>query len=98
MWNQCMCPSADELIKKMWWVYMHTYVGILGFPGGSEAKASAWNAGDPGSIPGSGYWNTTQPIIKNENFAIFTNMDRLGEHYAGRKKSDREREILHDIA
>ena len=24
------------------------------FPGGSEVKASAWNAGDPGSIPGSG--------------------------------------------
>ena len=24
------------------------------FPGGSEAKASASNAGDPGSIPGSG--------------------------------------------
>ena len=44
------------------------------------------------------YWNTTRPIKKNENFAIFTNMDRLGEHYAGRKKSDREREILYDIA
>ena len=27
---------------------------ITGFPGGSEVKASAWNAGDPGSIPGSG--------------------------------------------
>ena len=25
-----------------------------GFPGGSEGKASAYNAGDPGSIPGSG--------------------------------------------
>ena len=25
-----------------------------GFPGGSEAKASAGNAGDPGSIPGLG--------------------------------------------
>ena len=25
-----------------------------GFPGGSEVKASAWNAGDPGSIPGLG--------------------------------------------
>ena len=25
---------------------------LLGFPGGSEAKASASNAGDPGSIPG----------------------------------------------
>ena len=27
---------------------------LKGFPGGSEVKASAWNAGDPGSIPGSG--------------------------------------------
>ena len=26
----------------------------LTFPGGSEGKASAYNAGDPGSIPGSG--------------------------------------------
>ena len=26
----------------------------MGFPGGSEVKASAWNAGYPGSIPGSG--------------------------------------------
>ena len=26
----------------------------MGFPGGSELKASAWNVGDPGSIPGSG--------------------------------------------
>ena len=25
-----------------------------GFPGGSEVKASASNAGDPGSVPGSG--------------------------------------------
>ena len=27
---------------------------ILGFPGGSEVKASACSAGDPGSVPGSG--------------------------------------------
>ena len=26
----------------------------LDFPGGSDGKASAYNAGDPGSIPGSG--------------------------------------------
>ena len=26
----------------------------LGFPGSSDGKASAYNAGDPGSIPGSG--------------------------------------------
>ena len=24
---------------------------VKGFPGGSEVKVSAWNAGDPGSIP-----------------------------------------------
>ena len=24
---------------------------VWGFPGGSEVKASAWNVGDPGSIP-----------------------------------------------
>ena len=27
---------------------------MAGFPGGSEVKASAYNAGDLGSIPGSG--------------------------------------------
>ena len=27
---------------------------ILGFPGGSEVKASAWNEGDLGLIPGLG--------------------------------------------
>ena len=27
---------------------------MLGFPGGSEVKASAYNAGDLGSIPGLG--------------------------------------------
>ena len=26
----------------------------MGFPGGSDSKESAWNAGDPGSIPGLG--------------------------------------------
>ena len=27
---------------------------LLDFPGGSDGKASAYNAGDPGSIPGLG--------------------------------------------
>ena len=26
----------------------------MDFPGGSDSKASVYNAGDPGSIPGSG--------------------------------------------
>ena len=36
-------PSASILIPTMY---------SPGFPGGSEVKASAWNAGDAGSIPG----------------------------------------------
>ena len=32
----------------------HILTYILGFPGGSEGKASVCNVGDPGSIPGSG--------------------------------------------
>ena len=27
---------------------------LWGFPGSSDGKESAWDAGDPGSIPGSG--------------------------------------------
>ena len=34
--------------------YSHELRSPMGFPGGSEVKASASNAGDLGSIPGSG--------------------------------------------
>ena len=33
---------------------LRTVSDILDFPGGSDGKASAYNVGDPGSIPGSG--------------------------------------------
>ena len=47
---------------KVWGTYSHTCKALLLlllirtniFPGGSEVKASASNAGDLGSIPGSG--------------------------------------------
>ena len=35
-------------------VCIYLFICNLGFPGGSEVKASACNVGDPGSIPGSG--------------------------------------------
>ena len=34
--------------------FVKYYIVLEGFPGGSEVKASAWNVGDLGSIPGSG--------------------------------------------
>ena len=46
---------------------------MLGFPGGSEGKASACNAGDPGSIPGSGRspgerkWQPTPVLLPGES-------------------------------
>ena len=41
----CTMHYAKELIL---------YTTPVGFPGGSEVKASAFNAGDLGLIPGSG--------------------------------------------
>ena len=35
-------------------LYCDIFYSVLYFPGGSDSKASACNAGDPGSIPGSG--------------------------------------------
>ena len=42
------CLSFASVINFLYNVFRN------GFPGGSEVKASAGNAGDPGSIPGSG--------------------------------------------
>ena len=39
-WNNAICSIGIRMGLKM--------------SGGLEVKASAWNAGDPGSIPGSG--------------------------------------------
>ena len=36
------------------YIGVYTYIGIYTFPGGSDGKESACNAGDPGLIPGLG--------------------------------------------
>ena len=46
-----MSVSSFKLQKQHFFLSLER---VLDFPGGSEVKASAWNAGDPGSIPGSG--------------------------------------------
>ena len=51
MYYDFVCPSYSKQLfkkKKKRDVYYK-----MDFPGGSEVKASAWNAGDQGSIPGS---------------------------------------------
>ena len=46
------CLSIRLTWGNSWGTYPRGHLG--GFPGGSDGKASACNAGDPGSIPGLG--------------------------------------------
>ena len=48
--NQDPTPSLHYCFLAAPCLFLHP----LGFPGGSDRKESAYNAGDPGSIPGSG--------------------------------------------
>ena len=63
----------------------------MGFPGGSEVKASAWNAGYPGSIPGL----VRSPGEGNGNPLQYSCLENpmeggawLGYNPWGRKESD----------
>ena len=63
----------------------------MGFPGGSEVKASAWNSGDLGSTPGSGRspgegkWQPTLILLPGESHA---GRSLVGYSPWGRKQSD----------
>ena len=49
--------NAFESVLMRWMkleLIIHSEISQKGFPGGSEVKVSALNAGDPGSIPGLG--------------------------------------------
>ena len=52
----CFLPPNQNLIDKELAevVVSQRWDLEMGFPGGSDDKASAYNAGDPGSIPWSG--------------------------------------------
>ena len=48
-----VCLPYDALSQHLPSYLGFSYLGV-GFPGGSEVKASARNVGDPGSTPGLG--------------------------------------------
>ena len=58
MGRAMLSKSLTQFSVDGWNVFLLCYLPVAklcwGFPGGSEVKASAWNAGDQGSIPGSG--------------------------------------------
>ena len=52
-----MTPGALGQAVMGWWglgsvYWAHTVTTVLNFPGGSDGKASAYNEGGPGSVPG----------------------------------------------
>ena len=60
-------PVFTTLFGKVWYLYVKR-----DFPGGSDGKASAYNVGDPGSIPGSGRsqrrkWQPTLVFLPGES-------------------------------
>ena len=61
---------------------------VLGFPGGSDGKASACNAGDPGSIPGSG----RSPVEGNGNPLKYSCL----ENSSGRLQSMGSQKVGHE--
>ena len=52
VWFLAYHVLIEHRLKQNELLQCQTYSG--GFPGGSDGKASAYNAGDLGSIPGSG--------------------------------------------
>ena len=64
----------------------------LGFPGGSDSKLSACNAGDPGLIPGSG----RSPGEENGNPLQYSRLENSMDGGAGRLQSMGLQRVGHD--
>ena len=50
--NLAICTSSMGIYSPCNRIHLETGYITKGFPGGSDSKESAWNAGDPGLIPG----------------------------------------------
>ena len=64
---------------------------LFDFPGGSEVKVSAWNAGDQGSIPGSPGEGNGNPL----QHSCLENPMEGGASPWGRKESDTTERFSH---
>ena len=64
----------------------------IGFPGGSEGKESACNAGDPGSIPGLG----RSPGEGNGNPLLYSCLENPMDEKPGGLQSTGSQRVGHD--
>ena len=69
---------------------IHEYRMSLDFPGGSDGKASVYNTGDPGSIPGLGRYPGEGNGNPLQDYCLKTHGQRSLVGYSpwGRKDSD----------
>ena len=54
MCNLLLVLAPQKFLLQEVIFFFFSFVKVLGFPDSSAGKESACNAGDPGSIPGSG--------------------------------------------
>ena len=90
----CVCEVAVVTnIKKS-----RNFIIFQGFPGGSEGKESAWNAGDPGSIPQIGkiFWRRAwQPTPVFLPGKFHGQRSLMGYSPQDRKESDMTERLTH---
>ena len=76
------------MLENVQGLFSHIY-----FPGGSEVKASACNAGDLGSIPGSGRF----PGERNGNPLHCSCLEKPVEEEPGGLRSMGSQKVRHDL-
>ena len=55
MFGRYIGRYIQQLVINMFtYLFIHMFIDVKTSPAGSKGKASAYNAGDPSSIPGSG--------------------------------------------
>ena len=55
MFGRYIGRYIQQLVINMFtYLFIHMFIDVKTSPAGSEGKVSAYNAGDPSSIPGSG--------------------------------------------
>ena len=99
LWQACSLSPVPPFWKAQnYFLQQHKKLSYLEgcskhlvLPWGSEVKASAWNAGDPGSIPGLGRfpwrrkWQPTPVFLPGESHG---QRSLVGYSPQGRKESD----------
>ena len=71
---------------------MYSFPDLMGFPGGSDGKASACNEGDPGLIPGSGR------SLENGNLLQYSCLENSWIKEPGGLQSKGSQRVDHDFA